>query len=222
MTENRSIAEAGRYRLSARRQTPGSGRHNSGCGQLDNGFQCLLQPSVGTYALLPGLLQILHKLHHKSFDPVPHLGVHLVGFADGIRNAPCDDWDADAVRQAEAAHIDDQVVLIGFIQSQGLRGVTGNIDVLLRHCADRLFHDDAGRPKSRAFGDQDPSAARAGEALGHLTAAAVADAHKKNSPGSGGAHSLERKRSWTRESELSSGWKVATRWRPCSTRTGSP
>ena len=63
-----------------------------------------------------GLRQVFHKLDNQTFDPVPYQGVHLVGCADGIRNVPFDHRDVDAVRQAEAAHVDDQIVFVGLIQ----------------------------------------------------------------------------------------------------------
>ena len=115
-----------------------------------------------------------------------------------------------AAGDGQATHVDVKVRIRRrhFVQALG-EGVLEK-DVLLAHDAHGLFGDGGGREEAGAPGVHDIAAVSAGEALGHLAAASVADADEDDAAHRCG-YSLWRKSSCTRRSLLSSGWNVATR-----------
>src|SRR5580765_8373219 len=99
--------------------------------------------------------------------------------------------------------------------------MSAHLDSLLVHRFERIRRDDSRGCESGARRRNYIAAVNSREGLRHLATAGVPNTDKKDTL-QGLAHSFSRKYRWTRESSVSSGWKVATRCLPCSTSTGSP
>src|SRR5271157_4020800 len=175
------------------------------------------------------LAQINDQRHYQLLDLIADLAVLVILHEDRIVDFPFENLGArgQIFGDRTATQVHDQVEFGAPQMTETFGELIAQVDVFFAHGFEGIGSDSYGGRETGTGGDQDICAIGAGEGFRHLAAAGVADAEKEDAFAligvrSWSLHNFFRKSAWTRESAVSSGWKVETRWRPCSTRTGSP